>query len=288
MIIAVVADIHGNLPALQAVYAHALDHGVQQVWNLGDSVGYGPFPNEVVTWLRETAAADIVGNYDLKVLRTPQKLEKWKTTKLPEKWHAFQWAYENLSEENRNYLYRLPEQLTIALDSYTFRLVHGSPASIKEHLTSSTSISRFVELAKIVEQSIILCGHSHRMFFRIASRKLFLNPGSVGRPDDGDNRSTYAIISINEEDNTGIFQDAIQKGWFQACSGETVCRFGLYRVGYSVEKTIEAVREHGLPEDYAQMFLQGLNIDIIQSKGKATVRTKQDRIADSNENSKRS
>ena len=88
---ALIGDIHANLPALEAVLAHINAQGVQKIWNVGDFVGYGPFPDEVVRLfqtaqrLQNENMLNIVGNYDLKVLDFKQKKAKWRKKKHPQK-----------------------------------------------------------------------------------------------------------------------------------------------------------------------------------------------------------
>ena len=115
MKIALIGDVHANLPALEAVLAHAHQQGVEAIWNLGDFLGYGAFPDEVVVRLRAEGALSIIGNYDLKVLKFPKRKEKWDKSKHPQKYLAFQWAYEHLSKESRKYLRSLPEEIQIGL-----------------------------------------------------------------------------------------------------------------------------------------------------------------------------
>ena len=121
--------------------------------------------------------------------------------KIPEKWLAFQWAYEHLSPENKIYLNSLPEKRHIHLKGFHIQMTHGSPANPEEHLGPETTDERLHELAMLSHASIILCGHSHRPFTRWIDGAVFINPGSVGRPDDGDVRASYAIIKLEEEDD---------------------------------------------------------------------------------------
>ena len=83
MKVALIGDVHANLPALEAVLAHINENepDVERIWNVGDFVGYGAFPNEVIERLRNENALSIVGNYDLKVLAFKQKKDKWRKKK---------------------------------------------------------------------------------------------------------------------------------------------------------------------------------------------------------------
>ena len=101
---ALLGDIHANLPALETVLAHIQEQDIAKIWNVGDFVGYGAFPDQVVQRLQEEEALSIMGNYDLKVLQFKQKKDKWRKKKRSEKYLAFKWAYENLSKKSRKYL----------------------------------------------------------------------------------------------------------------------------------------------------------------------------------------
>lgn len=241
MKVALLGDVHANLPALEAVLAHARERGAQAIWNVGDFVGYGAFPDEVVRRLREEAALSIIGNYDLKALKFKKKAEKWRRTKRSEKWLAFKWAYESLSKRSRKYLRSLPQDIRLELGGKRILLTHGSPASNEEHLTPNTPIERLQELAQMAQAEVVICGHSHIPFVRQVCGVCFINTGSVGRPDDGDPRAAYAILDIGP----GLFE------------------VSQFRVEYDVARAVAAIREHNLPEAFAQMMLQGRNLDAL-------------------------
>ena len=95
--IAFLTDVHGNLPALEAVLADAREQGAEQVWDGGDAVGYHPWPTECVQLLADTCAVTIMGNYDRKVLKAPQRHQRWLKTKDPLKAHTLIWAWEHLT-----------------------------------------------------------------------------------------------------------------------------------------------------------------------------------------------
>jgi len=243
--IALLGDVHANLPALEAVLSHASSLGVTAYWNIGDFVGYNAFPEQVVKRMRKRKFSNIIGNYDLKVLRFPQKEKKWRWDKQPLKWLAFKWAYQNLSPESRAYLAVLPEERSLEIGKQKFLLVHGSPASNEDLLGQDTPIARLLELKQIAENkyeaefAAIICGHSHQAFTRRAGSTLFVNTGSVGRPGDGNPRAAYAILQVSQ----------------------AKLRVSHYRLNYDIGKAVSANRKKGLPEAFTKMIVEGRDLD---------------------------
>jgi len=241
MKIALLGDVHANLPALEAVLNHLTTLGCAAIWNIGDFLGYGAYPNEVIQRLKGAGALSIVGNYDLKVLRFPRKRKKWAKTKRAEKYLAFEWAHKMLSEKNRQYLETLPLEIRFELAGIRVLLTHASPASNEEPLTPQTPESRLEELAAGANVDLVVCGHSHQPFARQAAGVWFVNTGSVGRADDGDPRACYAVLELE----TGSLKAQ------------------HHRVAYDIARAVTAIRAHHLPEAFAQMMLQGYDLDTI-------------------------
>jgi len=241
MIVALLGDIHANLPALEAVIAHAQMQGAEQFWNTGDFVGYGAFPNEIFDCLRRIEARSVIGNYDFKVLNFPHKQFKWKKNKRPGKFLAFKWAHEQLSEDNERYLRTLPEKLHMNIETRRVLMVHGSPESIDEMLSGDTPTERLEKLAKGEDADIIACGHTHQAFLRQVNGVWFINPGSVGRQGDGDPRASYALLEISN-DNFIVQQ---------------------FRIDYDIQRAVDAIRKANLPESFAQMILKGYDLETI-------------------------
>lgn len=259
MKIALIADVHGNLHALQAVLQHARKRHVKAIWNLGDFVGYGAYPDEVVQRLREVNALSIAGNYDLKVLKTGKG--KGKKPKTPEKQLAFRWAYQQLSQESREYLRSLPHERRFELNGWRILMTHGSPQSNEEPLTPDTPDERLIQLAEWASEEVILCGHSHLPFARQVNGYWFINPGSVGRPDDGDPRASYAVLTLKPND----------------------LKVQLFRVDYEVQAAADAIRERNLPEAFARMLETGTKFGLDEGKtrgeGDGTTARQEDEIA---------
>ena len=242
--IALLSDVHGNLPALEAVLADAAENGAGAVWNLGDFLGYAPFPNEVIQAFRAAEAVNVVGNYDLKVLAFEQRKEKWKRKKTAEKYVAFTWNHEHLSAGSRAFLESLPEQRRCEVSGLSALLVHGSPASVAELLGRATPAGRFRELAGMASVDLVACGHSHEAFVRRVDETWFVNPGSVGRPEGGDWRASYVLLDVADGN----------------------LHVGHRRVAYDVERVVRAVHAAGLPAEFADVFREARSLDQLRER----------------------
>jgi putative phosphoesterase len=196
MRVALMGDVHANLPALEAVLQHAHRHRVDEVWGVGDWVGYGAFPDEVVQTLQQHGVKAIIGNYDLSVLKVEAKRAKWGQDGPPENWQPAAWAYDHLTEKSRQYLRSLPPEIRLEVQGRRILLTHGSPASPDEPLTAETPPARLRELAQVAAADVVVVGHAHVPMARKVGGVWFINTGSVGRPRDGDPRACYAILTL--------------------------------------------------------------------------------------------
>jgi putative phosphoesterase len=241
--IALLGDVHGNFLALEAALTDARSKGATVFLNTGDQIGYGPFPEEVVRLAISGEMVSVVGNYDQMTLSLGECKQK-ASTKEPKKQLAYQWAYDHLSAESRKFLKELPREVRFQVAGTKFLLTHGSPTSLDEALGPETSEERLAELARSSDAQVIIVGHAHRPMVRKAGGTLFVNAGTIGRPDDGDPRATYAIMTLEP------------------------LQVEYVKVDYDVEATVKAVREEGLPEEFAQMIIQGLSFDHVVERGR--------------------
>lgn len=239
MKLALIGDIHANLPALEAVLKEVEAEGCSRVFDVGDAVGYGPFPNEVTRLLRDQKVNSIQGNYDRWVCRFDEKPDKAHKLreKDPLKFLSIKWTRGNLTPKNLEYLRSLPELQEHILGGMRLMLVHGSVGSRKEGLRMDTPDERLLELSEQTTADIVVSGHSHDPFIRRVNSTWFVNTGSVGRANDGDYRATYVLAEI-----------AHRK--FQA---------EIRRVEYDLDRLIIAIRQAGLPQTIAEMFKQGVH-----------------------------
>ncbi len=241
MRIAVIGDAHGNLPALDAVLSDIRKRRIDVVWNLGDLVGYGPYPEEVVERLSDEEVVSIAGNFDVKTVGANPRDSDAKEDPV-DRWIAPAWAHENLTADALRFLASLPRERRTVVEGHKLLVTHGSPASNTERLEPTTDPTRFTELARMARADIVLCGHSHMPFLRRAGGVTFLNPGGVGRSDDGDPRASYAILRLDEN----------------------AIRVTHHRVRYDVPAVVEALMRRGLPESFGRMLLEAKTLEAVR------------------------
>lgn len=235
MRVLIVSDIHANLPALEAVLEDARG-SYDAIWCLGDTVGYGPWPDECVQRVRQISSVSVIGNHDWAALGR-MDVEDFN----PEARRAVLWTMDHLSAGSRAWLSDLPSK-PIEVEGVT--LTHGSPRDpIWEYV-----IYPAIALANFARFSTRFClvGHTHVPAVHVLARgdkrslvvapasgapmtfeentRAILNPGSVGQPRDNDRRAAYAMLDTREE------------------------TWELRRAEYNIEQTQRGMRRAGLPE----------------------------------------
>lgn len=236
--VALIGDIHANLPALEAVLGHAHAQGITTIWNVGDFVGYGAYPEEVVQQLQGEYVLSTIGSYDRDVLRFKKRESSWRQKKTLEEYLALKWAYEQLSKRSRKYLRFLSREIRMTVRRRHILLTHTSPGSGKEYLTLTTSDDELREVADAVQADVIISGYSHRPFARQIDGAWFINPGSTGQPLDGDPRASYAILDFDPD-----------------------VRVEHFRIEYDVNALVDALQAHNLPAAMHKMFLLGCDLE---------------------------
>jgi putative phosphoesterase len=216
---------------------------------LGDSIGYGANPDQVIRSLQQENVTSILGNFDRKVLRFPKKKAVWREKQRPEVFLALYWASENISEPSRDFLFTLPEDLRLRLGRTRILLTHGSPASRKEGLTIDTPTKHLQELLSNAKVDIVCSGHSLQPYYRVVKKGLFINPGSVGAQRDGDPRASYAILELDP----GLMIENREEKFQIDCQH--------FRVEYDIEHAVNEIRQRSLPEAFAQMSIQGRDLE---------------------------
>ncbi len=232
MRIGIISDIHANLPALEAVLAALRDASVDRVVGLGDTVGYGPHPNECLALVKEHCSVVLKGNHDSGLIGETS-VEDFNQYGL----RALLWSQERVTEENKGYLRGLP--FLVVHEDVT--LAHASPMHPGEWSYVLTLRAARVNF-EAFSTTICFIGHTHVPViinedlsvgeFRKGTRCI-INVGSVGQPRDGNPDAAYGIY------------DADQK------------EFILYRVPYDIQKTADAILAAGLPEYLARRLFHG-------------------------------
>ncbi|HSM54899.1 MAG TPA: metallophosphoesterase family protein [Candidatus Sulfomarinibacteraceae bacterium] len=238
--ITIFGDIHANLPALEAVFADMADRGMNEnLYCLGDLVGYGTFPNEVVDAIRERDIPTLMGNYDQGVGHSSDDCGCAYRTERERALgnRSIAWTNAHTSDENKAYLRQLPAHIPLQLGPLQVLLAHGSPRRVNEYLFEDrpdSSLERIMDQAQV---DVLVVGHTHKPYHRVLpSGRHVVNAGSVGKPKDGDPRACYVALTA-------------PKGQLQA---------QFIRVPYDVERAAQAIEatpaETGMPHPYAQML----------------------------------
>jgi putative phosphoesterase len=202
MRIAVLGDIHANLPALRAVLDDIVRIGADSVFCVGDVVGRGPHPNEVVDELRRLEVPTVQGNWDEAVgMDREQTGAAWATAETEAEGNASMlWTAEQLTEENKAWLRQLPTTLRVAVAGRSAFLFHGTPLRANEYLWATRPSRVFARIASDEADDLFCFGHTHEAFHRVVGQAHFVAVGSVGCGTDGDARARYAVIYIGEPD----------------------------------------------------------------------------------------
>jgi putative phosphoesterase len=199
--IAIFSDVHGNLPALEAAFTNMNTRGLQERYCLGDLVGYGTFPNEVIWLIQEHKVPTIKGNYDRSVSMDSYDCGCAYRTEEDKRLgeQSIRWTNKYTTVENKAYLRSLPEQLIVQLDDLKIMLVHGSPRKINEYLYEDRPDGTMERIMDGVDAYVLVCGHTHLSYHRaLPSGRHIVNTGSLGKPKDGNPDACYAQLSAEK------------------------------------------------------------------------------------------
>jgi predicted phosphodiesterase len=240
--ITVFGDIHGNLPALEAVFADMEARGLSNLYCLGDLVGYGTFPNEVVDLIRRRGIPTLMGNYDQGVGNNSDDCGCAYKTDIDRRRGelSIAWSNAHTTDDNKAFLRALPAQIPVRLGELSVLLVHGSPRKVNEYLYEDRPDDYFERIMDMTDADVLVCGHTHLPYHKILpSGRQIVNAGSVGKPKDRDPRAGYVVLSAVGRDLSVEF----------------------IRVPYDVERIARAIEatpeEGGMPHPFAQMLRDG-------------------------------
>jgi putative phosphoesterase len=190
MRIGVVADVHGNLVALEAAIAALREAGAKRILCCGDLVGRGPQPREVVERILESRITCVRGTFDEEVARGRPRQGGRKRRRQVE------WAAGELRRSDRKALGELPVVRELRITGRKVLLCHGSPRDVREALHAATPAALLQEALGSHEPDVLICGASHEPFVRLLGRTLIVNAGTTGSSDDGDVRAHAALIDV--------------------------------------------------------------------------------------------
>ena len=233
--VAVITDIHANLPALEASLARIAEHGIEDVYCGGDLVGYGPHPNEVCRLIEEQAIPTIYGNYDYAIARDLEDCGCAYVTQhdreLGQK--SVEWTLAHTDQHSKDFMRQLRFDLRFEVGNSAVHLVHGSPRKVNEYLFEDKPASLYERLAAAEEAHTLVFGHTHKPWVHEYGGILFVNCGSVGKPKDGDARAGFAVLR----------------------AGARHPDVTIERVAYDAEAVARQVAAAGLPEEYAEKLV---------------------------------
>ena len=243
---ALISDIHANLPALEAVLDD-IDRrvDVDATYHLGDLVGYAPWPDETVELLGGRGIPGVAGNYDSTVAFDYKhcgcKYEDPVQEALSHESYA--WTRTHVSSGTKHYLGTLPFRIDLRplgghASGPTVFLLHGNEVLNTVYVFEERPDAFLAKMAEHVgarEGDVIAFGHTHKPWQRLTGGVLFVNTGSVGRPKDGDPRSSYVLLDV----------------------GASGVRAQIVRVEYDVERVASAILESDLPDDFAEYLRTG-------------------------------
>lgn len=233
---AVITDIHGNVPALEAALRRIEELGVDDVYCGGDLVGYGPRPNEICQVIERRGIPTIHGNYDYAIARdlddcgcfypTPRDREIGQG--------SVAWTLEHTDDRSKRFMRDLPFDLRFVLAGKRVRLVHGSPRKVNEYLLEDRAASTFERIAQLADCDVLLFGHTHKPWVGEYAGVLFVNCGSVGKPKDGDARGSFALLE-GQDSHVSV---------------------SLERVAYDVQAVATEIRNVGLPRELVDQLVR--------------------------------
>jgi putative phosphoesterase len=233
--VAVITDIHANLPALEAVLEAIDSSGVDAVYCGGDLVGYGPHPNEVCRLIEEREIPTIYGNYDYAIGRDLEDCgcayRDQQDRELGQR--SVAWTLEHTDGRSKDFMRGLPFDLRFDMDGRRARLVHGSPRKVNEYLFADKPARTFERIAAGADCDGLVFGHTHQPWVAEYGGVLFVNCGSVGKPKDGDPRASFAVLEV--------------------AGGELWAT--IERVEYDADSVARQVAESGLPAEYAEKLV---------------------------------
>ena len=226
MRLGVISDVHANLPALEAAIEFLRAARVDEILCLGDVVGYGPHPNEVIERLRAEKIPTALGGHDLKVAYPGLG-----ATGSEEKEASLAWTREQLTEENLAFLKQLPPFIKLETPYGRLRAFHGHPEDPERRFPMEEA----EDILPRLRARAVLAGGRHVPIFKRFSGVALLDPGSVGLSLSGEPGADVAILTLNEKK----------------------LRARTFKLPYEFGRTAFDLKAWGLPDRIAEVIQRG-------------------------------
>ena len=259
--IALFSDVHGNLPALEAVLADIRGRKMAEVYCLGDLVGYGPDPSGVIAAIRNSGIPTVRGNYDDGIGHRRGNCGCYYANEQAESDGRASYAFTDaaLNDDERAWLASLPDELRLGIDDLRLLMVHGSPRRINEYLLPDRSDEQLTRLAVEANADVVCVGHVHVPYHRSMAtsdgREIhYVSSGSVGKPKDGDPRAAWVELILGTPDEVNASTDDAAAG--PAASSHIWLGVVVHRVAYDVSAVVAAMASAGLPPALGQALAQ--------------------------------
>lgn len=243
--IAVFGDVHGNLPALEAVLNDIEERGIRQKFCLGDLVDFAPWGNEVIEKIRSLNITCLMGNHDERIaFDVPViPLNKHSEEETAARFLAINHSKKYITEENKAFLSELPFHLKlnykIGEKHWNIQLVHSSLESNDTYLYESENDEVFQNMLCGSQSDIIMMGHTHMSFKKYFNGKWAINSGSVGRSREENRLASYVILTLEEEKITPE----------------------IIKLDYPLEKVAQEIEKSEIPNYYAS-FLRNEKLSV--------------------------
>ena len=235
--LAVLSDLHANLSALKVVFSDLEKRGLGRAVVLGDVVGYLTRPNQVADLVRQKGWPVIRGNYDRAVVEGPENgADAYLKPGIgPEPRGIFNWTCNRVAPATLQYLAGLPGEHRFQFGGVDCLAVHGSPDSIRQYVRPDHDPAQLEAWLAREKAGLLLMGHTHLPMVIKLKNGLAINPGSVGKPKDGDPRASYAILE----------------------KGPDGLHARIVRIEYDMQAEADLLEKMGFPPSQVQRLFSG-------------------------------
>jgi putative phosphoesterase len=228
MKIGIISDIHSNSEALKSVVQALHREDVYHIINAGDNVGYSANPNTCIEIIRMEGFYNVMGNYDDAVAydRKDCGCRDGNAETRHMRMVSLYWTQKSISIDNKRYLSSLPHLLNLIIGEKNIFAVHGGLNRLNEFIYEEDDDALEEIAEEYTNADIVILGHTHKPFIRRINGKIFINPGSIGKPVDGDYRPSFVVADLSNDIHAEI-----------------------RRVEYDVEKNVNNLIDAGLPQE---------------------------------------